>query len=718
MPDIGALLGPRSVAVIGASNDTGGLRGIIFEVMRSHPFAGAIHPVSRSQPEVQGLKAYRSIADVPGPVDLAVLIIPSEYVLDELARCGEAGVRAALIITSGFAEQAGEAGSDLQAAIRPIAERYDMAVCGPNSEGFANTDNALCPTFSPALNAPEKPLLPEWHAHGKVSVVAQSGAVGFSFYDRGRRKELPFRHVVTTGNEASLAVFDLVEHMLDEDASDVFILFLEDIKDPATFRRVAEKALRAGKPLIATKIGRSDAGRRAAASHTGALAGAYSAYEAMLAHYGVPIGDDNEELVDIAAGFMTNAGRLPQGRRIGICTGSGGAGGWMADACVARGLEVPELDPETRALIDAHLPPYGTSQNPVDGTAQAIRKIGYGELARLTSLSDRVDGVIMVTTARDVRSYERERDTLFRVARELEKPILCWTYTWPHPDAVALFAEAGYALYTTMRNCARTMALMADYREVRERFLRVPEIQPAPAAEKDRVAAALEAAGPVLCECEAKPLLAAYGIGRNDGALVGSRDAAVSAAAEIGGPVALKVQSPDILHKTEAGALALDLSTPDEVGEAYDGLLARVRDDAPDARLKGVLVQAMAPPGVEVILGINRDPQFGPMLMLGLGGIHVEVLKDVVFAPVPLDAEAARHLIGRLEAARVLDGVRGQPAADVDALVDAAVGLSRFAADHADRIAEIDLNPVRAHPRGRGISIVDALIITTANERA
>ena len=717
MPDIGALLGPRSVAVIGASNDISGLRGLIFKVMRSHPYAGPIYPVSRSQPEVQGETAYRSIADVPGPVDLAVLIIPSQYVLDELQRCGEAGVRAVLIITSGFAEQAGDEGRDLQAQVRETAERYDIAVCGPNSEGFANTDNALCPTFSPALNAPDKPLLPPWQAQGKVSVVAQSGAVGFSFYDRGRRKDLPFRHVVTTGNEASLAVFDLVDHMLEEDKTDVFILFLEDIKDAGTFRRVAEKALRAGKPLIATKIGRSEAGRRAAASHTGALAGTYSAYEAMLAHYGVLIGEDNEELVDIAAGFVTNAGRLPQGRRIGICTGSGGAGGWMADACVARGLDVPELDPETRALIDAHLPPYGTSQNPVDGTAQAIRKVGYGELARLTSLSDRVDGVIMVTTARDVGSYAREHDTLFRVARELEKPILCWSYTWPHPDAAALFAEAGFALYTTMRNCARTMALMADYRETRERFLRVPEIKTACEPERDRVAKALEDAEPVLCECDARPLLAAYGLGQDDGALVQSREAARAAAEEIGGPVALKVQSPDILHKTDAGALALDLSTPEAVGDAYDRLMAQATAHAPDAAIKGVLVQPMAPAGVEVILGVNRDAQFGPMLMIGLGGIHVEVLKDVVFAPVPLDPQAARHLIGRLRAAPVLDGVRGAPPADIDALADAAVRLSRFAADHAERIAEIDLNPVLVHPRGRGVSIVDALIVKTEEAR-
>lgn len=471
MADIGALLNPRSVAIIGASPDEQKLRGLLLQVMLMHPYSGNIYPVSRSHDEVMGLKAYSSIGDVPAPVDLAIMVIPSRFVTAELERCGEAGVRAVLIITSGFAEQSGDDGKAMQVALREIANCYDMAVMGPNSEGFTNTGISLAATFSPAMNALEKPLLPPWHKEGRIAVLAQSGAVGFSFFDRGQQKELPFSTIITTGNEAALEIFDLVDYLLDEGKSDIFILFLEDIKNAATFRRVAEKALRAGKPIIAAKLGQSEAAERATASHTGALAGNYAIYAAMMDHYGIIHGADTEQMVDIANEFLTNAHRLPKGRRIGICTGSGGAGAWMADACTAEGLEVPELDAQTRSEIDTYLPAYGTSQNPVDGTAQAIREIGYAELARLVSKSETVDGVVMVTSARKKNGYDGERENIFRVARECEKPVVCWSYTWPHQTSSELFAEAGFPLHTNMRNCARTMAALVNYNAFRERFM-------------------------------------------------------------------------------------------------------------------------------------------------------------------------------------------------------------------------------------------------------
>jgi acyl-CoA synthetase (NDP forming) len=277
LPDIGKLLSPKSVALIGASSDTHGLRGRILEIMKGHPFGGTLYPVSRSEAEVQGLKAYRSIAEVPGPVDLAVVIIPAKHVPEELDRCGRAGVKAAVVLSSGFAEEPGTGGSGLQDEIRTVARRYDMAVSGPNAEGFANLPAALCPTFSPAMEAGARPLLPPpERRRGTVAVIAQSGGMGFAFFDRGRPKDLPFRYIVSTGNEACLETFDYVDHMLDEGGTDVFLLLIEDVKTPETFRRVAEKALRAGKPLIVSKIGQSDAGSRAAASHTAALAGSHA----------------------------------------------------------------------------------------------------------------------------------------------------------------------------------------------------------------------------------------------------------------------------------------------------------------------------------------------------------------------------------------------------------------------------------------------------------
>ena len=718
MPDLARLLAPRTVAVVGASPDLTNLRGRTLKVMLRHAFAGRIYPVSRSHATVQGLKAYASVAEIPEPVDLAVLIIPAASVLDELERCGEAGVKAALILASGFAEDAAGGGPALQERMGIIARRHDMAVCGPNAEGFANMRAALCPTFSPALDELAVPLVPPWRADGHVAVVSQSGGVGFSFYDRGRPKEIPFSHVVTTGNEACLESFDIVDYLLDEGRTEVFLMLLETIRSAATFRRVAEKALKAGKPIIAAKIGQSDAGRRAAASHTAALAGSHEAYRAMFRRYAIIEGTDTEQMVDLAAGFSLYRDRLPAGPRVGIATSSGGGGGWIADACAAVGLAIPPLDRETRARIDVHLPSYGTSQNPVDGTAQAIRQIGYGELARLVGCSGEVDSVVVVITARSPELFEREQEHLARVARETQKPILLWSYTLPSADSVRILSQAGYPLYTNMHNCARTVAAMAQYRRAREHALRPEIIVAAPdAARLARVRAQLEAAGPVLCEYEAAPLLAEYGIRCASSRLVSSAQEAIAAASALGCPVALKVQSPEIVHKTEACAVTLGLQGAEPIARAYETILANARQYKAHADIRGVLVQAMASAGVEMIVGIQRDATFGPMLMVGLGGIHAEVLRDVALAPLPRSAGQARELLGRLRAKALFDGERGAPAADTEALADLMVALAAFAADHAETIAEIDLNPVIVHARGRGVSVVDALIVKRQDSR-
>lgn len=711
MPDLRPLLSPKSVAIIGAAPVGQGLRGRILETLRAHSYMGAIHPVSRSHGEVQGLKAFPSIGDVPGLVDLAVLIIPAKFVPEELERCGAAGVRSAIVISSGFAEEPGEAGSSLQDEIRAIARRHGMTVMGPNSEGFANLEAALCPTFSPAVMQSETPLLPAFRDNGRVAVIAQSGGMGFAFFDRGRPKEMAFNYIVTTGNEACLETFDVVEHLIDAGETDAFLLLLEDIKTPTTFRRAAEKALRAGKPIIVNKIGQSDAGRRAAASHTAALAGSYASFQAMARHYGLIEGRDLEEMVDLAQSFLAWGTRLPQGHRVAICTASGGGGGWMADACIAAGLEVPELDAKTRMRIDAHLPSYGTSQNPIDGTAQAIHKLGYAGMAELVMDSPAIDSVVVIMSGRAGQRVADERETLVRVKRETRKPILMWSYTLPVAQSITTLAKTGYPVFTNMRNCARSLATMAEYRATRQRFLKPVEVHTTDPTARERVAATLRALGPVLTEAQSKPLLAAYGIGRNEDRLATSADEAVAAFNALKGLVALKVQSPDILHKTDAGAVSLKLATSGEVRSAYERVLQNAERHAPKAKIDGVLVQPMAPPGREMILGISRDDVFGPLLMLGLGGIHVEVLKDVAFAPVPLTSEAARDLIGRLKGSRLLEAHRGEPAADIEALVDMMVRLSRFAADHAGEIAEIDLNPVIVHAEGQGATVVDALIV-------
>jgi acyl-CoA synthetase (NDP forming) len=717
MPDISKMLWPKSIAVIGASNDLKGLRGRILEIMLSHPYAGTIYAVSRSAAEVQGLQAYASVDALPVRVDLAILIIPAEFIVAELERCGRAGIPAAVILSSGFAEEPGEKGRRMQAEIAAIARRYDMAVSGPNTEGFANIAASLCTTFSPALDKKAGLLSPARALGNKqVSVISQSGGVGFAFFDRARPRNLQFRHIVTTGNEAALEVADVLDYLIDEGGTDVFLLLLEDVKTPATFIRAAEKALRTGKPIIVGKIGQSEPGVRAVASHTAALAGSRDAYRAIFDRYGLIEGRDFDEMLDFATGFLARGDRLPAGNRVAICTSSGGAGVWMTDACAAEGLEVPVLDDETRKLIDVHLPSYGTSQNPIDSTAQGVHKLGYAAFAQMAAQSPLIDAVVVVVTARRSAFLENDLEKLKALRAESPKPVLIWSYTIPAERSVEILNEAEYPLFTGAPGCARTLRAMADYRRIREQLVGRPAQAAMPHPSHDSVRAKLLASGPVLTEWQSRPLLAAYGIGSADaGRMAHTADEAHDAAEAFGCAVALKVQSPDIAHKTEASAVLINIQAAD-VKEAYARIIANARAHAPQARIDGVLVQPMLPQGREMLLGITRDQRWGPMLMVGLGGVLVEALNDTALAPVPLDRDQALGLIARLKGAAILKAHRGRPAADVEALADVMVQLSEFAADHADIVAEIDLNPVVVH--ASGVSLADALIVTRIADAA
>ena len=717
MPDISKMLWPKSIAVVGASSDTNGLRGRILEIMLSHRYAGVVYPVSRSAAEVQGVKAYSSVEALPERVDLAILIIPAEFIVAELERCGRAGVPAAVILSSGFAEEPGERGMRMQAEIAAIARRYDMAVSGPNTEGFANIAAGLCATFSPALDKQSGAISPARAlGTGQVSVISQSGGVGFAFFDRARPRNLQFRHIVTTGNEAALEVADVLDYLIDEGGTDVFLLLLEDVKTPATFVRAAEKALRAGKPVIVGKIGQSEPGVRAVASHTAALAGSRDAYCAVFERYGLIEGRDFDEMLDFATGFLACGDRLPAGNRVAICTSSGGAGVWMTDACAAVGLDVPVLDDETRKAIDVHIPSYGTSQNPIDSTAQGVHQLGYAAFAQMAARSPLIDAVVVVVTARRSAFLENDLDKLKTLKAESRKPVFMWTYTLPSERSVEILNEAGYPLFIGAPGCARTLRAMADYRRLREQISANPSTVAAQHPARDTVRSKLLASGPVLTEWQARPLLAAYGIGiAETGRLVHTAKEARAAVEALDCAVALKVQSPDIAHKTEAGAVLLNIA-PGAATDAYRRVLANARTHAPDARIDGVLVQPMLPQGREMLLGITRDQRWGPMLMLGLGGVLVEVLNDTVLAPVPFDRAQAVALIWRLKGAAILKEHRGRPAADVEALADLMVRLSRFAADHSDIVAEIDLNPVIVH--ADGASPADVLIVTRATDAA
>jgi acyl-CoA synthetase (NDP forming) len=710
MPDLTPLLWPRAIAIIGASDNKDIIRGRLLHVLQLRGYPGKIFPVTPSRDEVQGLRAYPSVAALPEPVDLAVVVIPAASVAEVLADCGARGIKAAVVISSGFGEERGEAARGRQAELQRLAEVHGMAICGPNCEGVVNALAPLAATFSPSLENQEYRLIPEVSGGRPISVIAQSGALSFSYLNRGAPRQLRFTYLISSGNEAALEGLDYVDWMLDEGRTDIFLLYMEAVRNAATFRRVGGKAARLGKPIIVGKVGRSEAGRRAAASHTGALAGADGAYEAMFRRYGIVRCEDIDEMVDTAAAFAFCP--LPRGRRVALLSTSGGGAAWMADMCTAHGLELPELDGATRKEIDPLIPSFASSQNPIDLTAQAIREVGYARMIEILQRSPVTDMILVVGSLATETMLRRDIDAITRVARESAVPIAFCAYTNASPAAVALLAGAGLPAYTSMANCAKALRALAEYAEFQRRWRQRGGGELTPVPDVTEVRRRLTAAGRVLCEHEAKEILAAYGVPRPREEVAADVTKALEAAARVGFPVALKVQSPDIPHKTEAGAVALGLTTPAALRRAYRQVLGSARTAHPGAEVRGVLVQQMAPRGVEVIVGVTRDETFGPLLMVGLGGLFVEVLRDVAFAPTPLTREDARDLLAQLRGSRVLRGVRGEPPADVEALVDLLVAVSRFADDHAEAIAEIDLNPVIVHPRGHGLSVVDALIIT------
>src|SRR3954464_14768149 len=608
MPDLRPLLAPDSVVIVGAAADDS-LRGRLTKQLVEHGYPGRVYPVTRSQKEVLGYPAYATVAEIPEPADLAVILVPAAHVVSTIEQCGARGIKAAVVISSGFGEEKSDAAAARDTALRDIARRTGMVIAGPNSEGLVNPLRPLVATFSPVFHDHPVPLLPEGSRAKPIAVSCQSGALTYAFLSRGRDRQLQFTYQISAGNQTVLEAHDYVDWVLDAGGADIFMCYLEGIRDTARFRAVADKAARAGKPLIVAKVGRSDAGRRAAASHTGALARAGMADDAIFRQHGIIRGEDLDHMVDVATAFAYCP--LPRGNRVAIITGSGGSAVWMADILSEHGLELPVREDDIQRRIMELLPPYGSAQNPVDATAQAIGEIGYAPMVELVAQSERIDTILLISSLANPERAKKFAAEMAELTARLRKPILLSTYTTATPESIAAIAGIGIPCYTSMPSCARAIQALVDYGRFQDRFGRRAAAADTPAALRQEVSRALGAAGSVLTEVASKALLARYGVPRPPKVLAASEDDRVAAAAQIGGPVALKVQSPRILRKTEAGALALGIEGEAAVREAYRKILARVRQPDPAMRIDGVLVQVMARRGIEMILGITRDPDFG-----------------------------------------------------------------------------------------------------------
>ena len=580
-----------------------------------------------------------------------------------------------------------------------------MIVCGPNAEGFIDISGRLAATFSPTvLHGSEGELLDTGHGES-ISIASQSGGVGFSFYNRGVPLGLSFSFVISTGNEVSVELLDVVDYLVADDNTGIILLFLEGIRTPEKLAAVAGKAASAAKPVIAAKMGRSRVAAAAAASHTGSLTGSQQVYEAVLRHHGVILGDDSDQMLAIAAAFAHFGKQLPGGRRVGILSASGGGAIWMTDACEAAGLETPELDAPTQDALRALMPAYGAARNPVDITAQGVYAFGYAKPLEILCASPVVDSVICVVSLVNPDIVVRDRAALRALREHLGKPVIFCSYTLPHPEAVEILARAGFPCLSRMPDSASALVALCDFREFLGQYPG-DAATPRVAGEVTRILADNET---IVHEHAAKSILVGYGMTVGRPLLARTPREAVDAAATFGTPVVLKVLSPDIPHKHRAGGVRLDLRTPREIQAAYESVIRASQSYLPDADILGALVEPLADAGVEMIVGISTDPEFGPMLLVGYGGLMVETRDDVQLSPCPVNRIEAFRLLRLLGIDPPRQSTRDAHPFDADALVDLMVRLSELACAHHDDIKEIDLNPVIVHPQG--LTIADALIV-------
>jgi acyl-CoA synthetase (NDP forming) len=691
---------PESIALIGASRDLEKIPGRLLSMLRKNGFPGKIYPINPNYGDIDGLKCYPSIAEVGQPIDLAVVIIPARAVLGALEQCAAAGVRNAVIISSGFAEEGGDSAA-MQDAIAALARRTGMRISGPNAEGFFSQVQRVAATFSPTVDVkPNEPPLVA--TRRRIGIVAQSGGIGFAIYHRAKALGIALSYVVSAGNESDIGAGEFFEYMVQDASTDVILLFIEGVRDVDKFLAAARRAAEAGKPVIVTKVGRSGAGERAAASHTASMAGWSAAYDAVFAKYGFIVSNDLDEAVTIAAVLITNP--LPKGDRVAVLTVSGGAGIWGADTVALQGLQVPELSDGIQAEIKKFMPSYGSARNPIDLTAQGAHAGGLQKSIDLLHVSDEVDAIVVVLSLSSDTRMAFKQVELEPVLSAQNKPIVFYSYTLPSQFARTEFAKSGAVVLSGLTHVGVAMRQMV----ARARFRLAPQADSGAAASRD-ISAHLKSAK--LSESESKSLLRELGIAMPDEVLVSEKHALDGAIARAGLPVVMKIQSRDIPHKSEVGGVRVNIATKGEVFLAYEALLENARRHRPDAEIQGVLVGPMAKKGVEIIVGTICDKTFGPMIMVGLGGITTELFRDVIYRPAPVSAPEATAMLADLKAAPLLNGFRGAAVADIPALSQLISQVSVLAARYRGQISEIEINPVLVHPQGHGVTIVDALVV-------
>jgi acetyltransferase len=691
-----SLFDPQAVAVVGASANPAKLGHSILDNIIKYGYQGQVYPINPKEIEILGRTCYPRLTDVPGAVDLAVIVVPSKAVAAVMEDCGAKEVGAAIIITAGFRET-GVEGRQLERKVIEIAFKYDIRVVGPNCLGVITTASDLNASF--AAGMPER---------GRISFMSQSGALCTGILDWAAANALGFASFVSLGNKGDLNETDFLEAWHHDPQTDVIMAYLEGIVNGPRFMQVARE-LTKEKPLIVIKSGTTSAGSRAVSSHTGTLAGSDAAYDAAFRQSGIVRANSVSELFAYSTAFAYQS--LPQGRQVAIITNAGGPGIMATDACEVRGLQLATLSPETVNSLQENLPAAANFYNPIDvlGDAYADRY----ELALKAALDDaNVDAVIFLLTPQAMTEIKETARAVVELSKGYDKPILANFLGGKHVAAGnRILREGQIPCYDFPEEAADALARMVEHREWRERTREPLEQLP---VDRERAATSLltaqKAGRLALNEVEARQIVAAYGLPLPKSQLALNVDQALRWAEEINYPVVMKIISPDILHKSDIGGVQVGLKNAKEVQMAYEEIINRAYRYMPDADVWGVAVQEMVPVGKEVIVGVNKDPTFGHLMMFGLGGIYVEVLKDVVFRVAPLTRTEANEMVREIRSFPLLAGTRGEKPVDIDAVVDSILRVSQMVTDFP-QIVELDINPLFAYEDGQGAMAVDARIV-------
>jgi len=694
--DLTPFFSPMGVAIIGASTNPRKLSHGILKNMTLYGYAGGIYPVNPKADSILDLKAYEEVTDVPDPVDLAVIVLPAPMTPDALHACGERGIKAVIIISGGFREVGGN-GIALEEECRQIAQSYAMRLIGPNCVGTLDLNTGLNTTFIEGVPAV-----------GSIGFVSQSGAVCGGVVDYIANKHIGFSHFASLGNELDVDETDMIAFFGDHPKVNVIAAYVEGIQDGEKFLRVASQVSRK-KPIVLLKAGRTNAGAKAVSSHTGSLAGAYAAYQAAFQQAGVIEVQNLSSLFDVA--WALSCQQLPQGNRVAIFTNAGGPAAIASDSLAVNGLELATISEEKQKLLAAKLNPSAQVNNPVD-------MLGGAEPAEFshcfsTLLEDEhVDVFLPILVPQALVNPGDVARAIAENAEKTEKTVLvCMVGEQSLAEARAVLHQNHVPLSIFPEVPGNVLGAMKKYRDWLAKPQEAFSQREIPPAAKKEAASLLSAVqNQALGEAETRPVLAAYGLDLIEGGLAVDAQAAGEIAKGIGFPAVVKIVSPQILHKSDMGGIALNLDSAEAVKDAVEDMRTRIEAAIPNVEVKGYLVEKMASEGLEVIIGMRRDPTFGPLMMFGLGGVFVELFKDVGFGIAPLTRGQAQDMILATKAGRLLQGYRGGSVYDQDAVVNTIGILSQLALDFPV-ISELEINPLLVMPKGKGVKVLDARII-------